>query len=332
MTIAVVILNYNGEKLLPKFLPSVIQYSKGTQIIVADNASTDNSIAILEKEFSEIRVIRLDKNYGFCGGYNRALQQVESKYFVLLNSDVEVTPDWLMPMADLLETNTSIAAIQPKILSWHKKAYFEYAGAGGGFIDWLGYPFCRGRLFESIEKDEGQYNDNREIFWATGACLMIRSDVYNSLGGLDEDFFAHMEEIDLCWRIRRSGHKVFYTGQSTVFHVGGGTLSKSNPRKTYYNFRNGLFLLYKNLSPLELGVKIPVRIALDYVAALVFMLTGEFLNAKAVFIAHLDFIKTLSKTKRKRQLLKSLPFNSHLIYRGITIVDYFLLRKKKISI
>jgi GT2 family glycosyltransferase len=235
-------------------------------------------------------------------------------------------------MFELLESDKTIAAVQPKILSWHQKDHFEYAGAGGGFIDWLGYPFCRGRLFDSVEKDEGQYNDTREVFWATVACLMIRSLVYNKLGGLDEDFFAHMEEIDLCWRIQRSGQKVYYTGKSTVFHVGAGTLSRSNPRKTYYNFRNGLSLLYKNLSQLALLVKFPIRLLLDYVAAMMFLVKGESQNSKAVFQAHADFFKGLAKNHKKRKLLKSLPNTSKSIYKGVIILDYYILRKKRISV
>jgi GT2 family glycosyltransferase len=332
LKIAVVILNFNGEKLLPQFLPSVIQHSENAAIIVADNSSTDNSLILLEKDFPQVRLIKLDKNYGFCGGYNRALQQVEAENYVLLNSDVAVTANWLAPMLELLESDSTIAAAQPKILSWHQKDFFEYAGAAGGFIDWLGYPFCRGRLFDSIEKDEGQYNDNKEVFWATGACLLVRANVYHKLGGLDEDFFAHMEEIDLCWRIQRSGQKVYYTGKSTVFHVGAGTLSRSNPRKTYFNFRNGLFLLYKNSSELALWIKFPIRLILDYVAALLFLFKGEAKNTKAVFQAHADFLKELPKTRKKRQLLKSLPFTTNSMYKGIAVFDYFLLRKKKIVV
>jgi GT2 family glycosyltransferase len=218
--IAVVILNYNGEKLLQQFLPSVLEHSKIATVIVADNASPDQSLEILKSQFPSVKVIALDKNYGFCGGYNRALKQVEAEYFVLLNSDVEVTPNWLDPIIDLFDSDPSIAAAQPKILSYHQKTHFEYAGAGGGFIDSLGYPFCRGRLFDFTEIDKGQYNDTREIFWATGACMVIRSKIYIDLGGLDEDFFTHMEEIDLCWRIQRAGYKVMYLGQSSVYHVG----------------------------------------------------------------------------------------------------------------
>ena len=236
---AVVILNYNGEKFLREFLPVVIKLSGNAKIVVADNGSTDLSVELLKQKFPTVELIRLDNNYGFCGGYNRALKQVEAEYYVLLNSDVEVTPEWLEPLVALLDSSSDIAAAQPKVLSYNDKDHFEYAGAAGGFMDSLGYPFCRGRLFDITEKDTGQYNDTREVFWATGACLIIRSAVYHKLGGLDEDFFAHMEEIDLCWKVQRAGHKVYYCGTSHVFHVGGGTLSKSNPRKTYYNLRNG---------------------------------------------------------------------------------------------
>jgi len=329
---AVVILNYNGEKLLQQFLPSVIQYSNNALVVVADNGSTDQSVHILETQFSSVVLIKLDKNYGFCGGYNRALKQVEAQYYVLLNSDVEVTPGWLRPLEDLLDSNLSIAALQPKILSYSQKDHFEYAGAGGGFIDSLGYPFCRGRLFDYTEKDEGQYNDIREVFWATGACLMIRSRVYHELGGLDEDFFAHMEEIDLCWRIKRSGGTVYYCGQSHVYHVGGGTLSKSNPRKTYFNFRNGLILLYKNLSTASLLVKLPIRLMLDYVAVIRFLFTGCKADAIAVIKAHIGFLKDLGATKRKRRILKQYPFSNQNMYKGLVLWEYFLMRKKRIKV
>ncbi len=229
---AVVILNYNGEKLLRDFLPSVVQYSGSAEVIVADNGSTDGSVACLEQMFPAVKLIRLDHNYGFCGGYNRALQQVDADYYVLLNSDVEVTAGWLGPMVALLDKQPAVAAVQPKILAWARKDLFEYAGAGGGYIDFLGYPFCRGRMFKTVETDNGQYNDSRPIFWATGACLMIRREAYHRFGGLDEDFFAHMEEIDLCWKLQRANAQIWYEGQSTVYHVGAGTLGYESPRKT----------------------------------------------------------------------------------------------------
>jgi GT2 family glycosyltransferase len=332
LNIAIVILNYNGEKLLRQFLPSVIEHSKNASVFVADNGSTDGSLKILESVFPQVHILKLDKNYGFCGGYNRALKQVEADYYVLLNSDVEVTPGWLEPLLRLLENDEQIAAVQPKILSYQQKEYFEYAGAGGGFIDALGYPFCRGRLFDALEKDEGQYNDQRELFWATGACMMIRARAYHELGGFDDSFFAHMEEIDLCWRIQRSGSKVFYCGASQVYHVGAGTLSRSNPQKTYLNFRNGLRLLYKNLSPAMLWLKLPLRILLDYAAALNFTFKGNRKDAGAIVRAHLNFIKTLPLTYQKRLELKSkYPFTTKNVYKGVIVWDYFIAKKKRIT-
>ncbi|MEQ8425970.1 MAG: glycosyltransferase family 2 protein, partial [Cyclobacteriaceae bacterium] len=273
--VAVVILNYNGEKLLKQFLPSVIQYSGTARIIVADNNSTDRSIEVLQNDFKQVEVIPIPSNLGFCGGYNFALKKIEADFFVLLNSDVEVTPNWLTPMLQLFTDDNSVGAIQPKLLSYHDQEKFEYAGAAGGFIDTFGYPFCRGRMFNVLETDTGQYNDNVQIFWATGACMAIRAKLFHSLGGFDERFFAHMEEIDLCWRLHRAGHKVMYCGDSKVFHVGGATLDKSNPKKTYYNFRNGLMMIIKNLSLSDLVFKLPIRIILDWVAAFTFLLSGK---------------------------------------------------------
>lgn len=329
--ISVVILNYNGEKLLPQFLPSVIEHSQTATIIVADNASTDQSIKILETKFPSVQIIQLDKNYGFCGGYNRALKQVDAEYIVLLNSDVEVTAEWLTPMIKLLESNPSIAAVQPKILSYNQKEKFEYAGAGGGFIDSLGYPFCRGRLFDYTEKDSGQYNDTCEIFWATGACMVVRSATYHQLEGLDEDFFAHMEEIDLCWKIQRNGARVFYCGDSHVYHLGAGTLARSNPRKTYFNFRNGLSLIMKHWSTKALLFKLPLRIILDYIAAFKFLITGHSDDAIAILRAHYHFVKDFRNITNKRRLLKSkYPISKRNIYRGTILWDHFVLQKRKI--
>lgn len=330
---AVVILNYNGEKLLSRFLPSVIENSKNATVIIADNASADQSLKIAEEKFPSVQLIRLNENYGFCGGYNRALQQVEADYYVLLNSDVEVTPGWIDPLITLLDANPAIAAVQPKILSYQQKDHFEYAGAAGGFIDSLGYPFCRGRLFDFTEKDDHQYNDTREVFWATGACMVIRSNVYHELGGLDEDFFAHMEEIDLCWKIQRAGYSVFYCGDSTVYHVGAGTLSRANPRKTYYNFRNGLALIFKHWSTGNLMIKLPVRILLDYVAAFRFVVAGKTADAAAILRAHYHFIKGIGSTRSKRRALRSqFAFTTKNVYKGIAFWQYFILRRKKITI
>ncbi len=323
--VAVVILNYNGEKFLQQFLPFVLQYSQGTAIVVADNASTDTSVSILRQQFPTVRLLQLEQNYGFCGGYNRALKQVEADYYVLLNSDVEVTAHWLEPMLALMESNGRIGAVQPKIRAYHQRSHFEYAGAGGGFIDLLAYPFCRGRIFDAVEMDEGQYNDDREIFWATGACMLVRSEVYHKLGGLDEDFFAHMEEIDLCWRMKRSGYTIYYAGNSTVYHVGGGTLSKINPRKTYLNFRNGLALMVKNLPWSSLGWKLPLRMALDLVAALRFVVQGQLDHAGAVLRALGDFIMTFNKHVNKRS--GAYPKISAM-YPGLVIGDYFIRKRK----
>ena len=331
--VAVVILNYNGKKLLPQFLPSVINHSKEATIIVADNASTDQSLKVLGEQFPSIQVIHLDRNYGFCGGYNRALKQIEAQYYVLLNSDVEVTTGWLSPLVSLLDSDATIAAVQPKILAYHQKDHFEYAGAGGGFIDAMGYPFCRGRLFDFTEKDNGQYTDTREIFWATGACMTIRSSTYHELGGLDEDFFAHMEEIDLCWKIQRAGSKVMYCGSSTVYHVGAGTLSRSNPKKTYLNFRNGLFLIFKHWSTSALILKFPFRILLDYIAAFKFLVSGNTGDAQAVLKAHYHFSKSFGKIRSKRKdLILLYPFSKRNIYSGLILWDYFIQGKKKINL
>jgi hypothetical protein len=325
-TVAVVILNYNGEHFLRQFLPAVIEHSEEAEIIVADNASTDQSVEIIKNEFPAVRLISLKSNYGFCGGYNKALQAVNADYYVLLNSDVEVTAHWLKPLIRLLDEQPDVAAVQPKIKSFHNKEYFEYAGAAGGFIDSLGYPFCRGRVFDEVEKDLGQYNDEKEIFWATGACMVVRSKLYHQLGGLDEDFFAHMEEIDLCWRLKRQGHTIYYVGESTVYHVGGGTLSKVNPRKTYLNFRNGLSLLLKNLSLTALLWKVPIRIALDDVAAIRFLLKGQGTHAWAIIRAHLAVFGKLGSNLSKRTSGYAAPLSG--MYSGLLIWQHFIKKQK----
>ncbi|MEO8759865.1 MAG: glycosyltransferase family 2 protein, partial [Bacteroidia bacterium] len=261
--IAVVILNFNGKKLLQKFLPSVIDNSKLATIYVADNASTDDSISFLKTDFPQVKIIELIQNYGFAKGYNEALKRVDADYFILVNSDVEVTPNWIEPIINLMETDKAIAAAQPKIVSYNTKDEFEYAGACGGFIDKYGYPFCRGRIFDTIEKDTNQYNNPIEIFWATGACMFVRAQVFNELKGFDGFYFAHMEEIDLCWRIKNTGHKIMVVPGSVVYHVGGGTLNKLSPQKTFLNFRNSLLSLTKNNTSGNLFFKILVRLNLD---------------------------------------------------------------------
>lgn len=330
---AVVILNYNGRTFLEKFLPGVVEHTPGARIIVADNASTDDSVPFLREHFPAVELLILGKNEGYSQGYNEALSQIEAANYVLLNSDIEVTPGWLDPLIRMLESDSSIVACQPKILSWHQRDTFEYAGAAGGYIDSLGYPFCKGRIFLSMEKDNGQYDDSYPVFWATGACLCIRSSVFHSLGGFDPDFFAHMEEIDLCWRIEAAGYKVMYTGASCVYHVGGGTLPKSNPRKTYLNFRNGLTLLYKNYTTAELWTKFPLRILLDVVATLKFMLFDSVKDGLAVIRAHLHFWADLPENWRKRKSAQRIVKlrNLDTIFRGSIIWQYYILRRKTFS-
>lgn len=330
-SIAVVILNYNGERLLRQFLHSVVQHSEEAAVVVADNGSADASREILRLEFPDVKIIELGSNYGFCGGYNRALQQVKADYFVLLNSDVEVTAGWLAPMKALLDQNPGIAAVQPKILSYRYRNFFEYAGAGGGFIDSLGYPFCRGRVFDHVEEDNGQYDDVRPVFWTSGACMMIRAQKFHENGGFDEDFFAHMEEIDLCWKLNRSDNKVFYCGKSCVYHLGAGTLGYYHPKKTYLNFRNGLSLIFKHLGSTEIFYKIPLRMMLDWLAALFFLLHGEGKNCLSVFRAHVDFLKQVPITIKKRNEIKRLgsAYPRENIHSGMIIFEYYL-RKRKI--
>ncbi len=286
---AVVILNYNGESMLTRFLPSVVEHTPDARIVVADNGSIDNSVAVVRSTFPAVEVIELGANYGFAEGYNRALAQVDATYYVLLNSDVEVTHGWLTPIVETMESDKSIVACQPKVLAYNEKRYFEYAGASGGFIDAYGYPFCRGRIFDTVEEDCGQYDAPCRIFWATGAALAVRSDVFKSVGGFDGRFFAHMEEIDLCWRLLARGGAIMALPASVVYHVGGATLHKSNPRKTYLNFRNNLLMLYKNMPTGQLHRVMRVRRWLDAAAALKFLLTGEWGDFMAVLRARRDF-------------------------------------------
>ena len=301
MKVAVVILNYNGASMLSRFLPSVIEYSQGAEIVVADNGSTDDSVPVIERDFPAVRLVQLDKNYGFADGYNRALAQVEAEYYLLLNSDVEVTQGWLVPLLTFMEQNPAAVACQPKILSYNHKVCFEYAGASGGFIDRYGYPYCRGRVFDTVEVDNGQYEDVCRVFWATGAAMMVRSDAFRNAGGLDGRFFAHMEEIDLCWRMLARGGEIYVVPQSRVYHVGGATLNKSNPRKTFLNFRNNLLMLYKNLPADELHHVMCIRALLDYVAALKFLLTGAWGDCKAVLRARCEYRRMRGEYKSVRE-------------------------------
>ena len=291
MKIAVVILNWNGRKMLERYLSNVLTYShEDATVVVADNASTDDSVEWLRQHHPDVPLIVLEKNWGFADGYNQALAHIEAEYYVLLNSDVEVTHHWLTPLVEFMDSHADVAACQPKLLAVHDHDSFEYAGACGGFIDRYGYPFCRGRIFDTVEQDNGQYDTAAEVLWATGACLMVRSNDYWEVGGLDGRFFAHNEEIDLCWRLRQRGRKVYCLPDSQVYHVGGGTLPKSNPHKTYLNFRNNLTMLYKNLPDNEWHKVSRMRLVLDYVAALKMLLlehnVGEF---KAVLRARKDF-------------------------------------------
>jgi GT2 family glycosyltransferase len=332
MKVAVVILNYNGSSLLRKFLPGVVEHSGDYHVVVADNGSTDGSSDIIAKEFPTVTLIRIEKNLGFCGGYNYALSKVTAAYYILLNSDVEVTRGWIAPMAKALDDDERTAAVQPKILAQANKSKFEYAGAAGGFIDSLGYPFCRGRLFLSIEEDRHQYDDTTEIFWSSGACMMIRSELFHKMGGFDEDFFAHMEEIDLCWRLQRAGYKIMYNGGSTVYHVGGGTLSANNPRKTYFNFKNGLSILYKNLPGTELAMKFPARVLLDWVASVKFGMAGSWPDARSVLRAHWHFLGSWKRERARRKSTAGLGFRRlPTQYRGLVVWDFFIAGKTKYS-
>ena len=289
--ISVVILNWNGVGMLQKFLPKVVEYSasQDVEVCVADNGSTDESLTWLKTHCPDVRLIVLDQNYGFAEGYNRALQQVQAEYVVLLNSDVEVTPHWLDPLVEYMDAHPEVVACQPKIRSELQKTYFEYAGAAGGYLDKYGYPFCRGRVFETVEEDKGQYDTVQSVFWATGASLFIRLKDYQEVGGLDGRFFAHMEEVDLCWRLRSRGRQLVCIPDSVIYHVGGGTLNKENPRKAFLNFRNNLLMLYKNLPEKELRKVLFIRGILDWVAALVFLLKGERKTAAAVLRARKEF-------------------------------------------
>lgn len=333
--VAVVILNWNGAGLMEQFLPSVIAYSPSevAEVVVADNGSTDNSIAMLQEKFPSVRLIRLDNNYGFAEGYNQALRQIDNEYTVLLNSDVEVTPGWLDAPLAAMEADATIAAAQPKIRAQRNKEYFEYAGAAGGYMDIYGYPYCRGRVLHIVEKDEGQYDTPADILWATGACLFVRTAVYKEVGGLDAGFFAHQEEIDMCWRLRSRGYRLVCTPQSVIYHVGGATLNVESPRKTFLNFRNNLLMLYKNLPEKDLAHVMHVRFWLDYIAATKFLLCGHWRNAQAVYKARKEFfeMKPLYLPKRQENLEKTTLATIPELMRNSLIVAFYLKGKKRYS-
>ena len=301
LKVAIAILNWNGKNWLEKFLPNVILHSQNADIYVIDNASTDDSVDFIQSHFPEVKIVKNSSNSGFAGGYNEGLKKIDAEIYCLLNSDVEVTENWQKPVLELFEKNQNIAAIQPKILAYHRKNFFEFAGAGGGLIDNLGYPYCRGRIFNEIEEDKGQYNDETEIFWASGCCLFIRSKDFWAENGFDERFFAHQEEIDLCWRLKNSGKKIFYTGKSTVYHVGGGTLNKENPQKTYLNIRNNLSMLLKNLPFPKLIWLIFFRLCLDGIAGLYFGYKNGPAHLWAVVRAHFVFYAQLPETIKRRK-------------------------------
>ena len=322
--IAIVILNWNGRKLLQQFIPSIVQYSAEATIYVADNASTDDSVTFIQMNYPNIKVIQNTENFGFAKGYNEALRFVEEEIYALVNSDIEVTENWLQPIQTLFDSNPNVAIVQPKILDFKDKSRFEYAGAGGGFIDKYGYPFCRGRIFDSIETDNGQYNDTCEIFWASGACFFIRKEVYRKLKGFDDHFFAHQEEIDLCWRAFNDHRIIMYCGDSTVYHVGGATLNVANPNKTFLNFRNSLLMLVKNVPKNKLFAVLFIRMILDGIAGIQFILKGKPIHFLAVLRAHFSFYLLLRKTSDKRvQIVQKKYYNVNSI-----VYEYFIKKLK----
>ena len=329
--IGVIILNWNGAALLRRYLPTVIAGNSNeiADVIVVDNGSSDNSREVLEKEFPKVKTIYFDNNYGYAEGYNRAVKMLGYKYSLLLNSDVAVPEGWLMPLYDYMENHNNVVACQPKILSDSDRSRFEYAGASGGFIDSHGYPFCRGRLFDTVEEDKGQYDDVTDIFWATGAALLVRSANYIAVGGLDKDFFAHLEESDLCWRLHQNGDAIRVVPQSVVYHLGGGSLPASNPRKTYLNFRNNLFLLYKNLPPRQGRKMLFVRRLYDTLAFFMFVAKADFANARAILKAHSDFRRQRHRYDNVRPSVSI--FDTFPCTRRNIIIDYNLRRRRRFS-
>lgn len=326
-SVAIAILNFNGENYLNQFLPTLIVHSNGNPIYVGDNASTDNSVNLLRKEFPKVKCIELEENYGYSKGYNKLIEHITEEYIVLVNSDIEVTEGWLTPLVDILDNDPKVAAVQPKIRSYHKKEYFEYAGAAGGFIDKYGYPFCRGRIFNTIEKDNGQYDNQEEISWASGACFIARKSAFDEVGGFDDDFFAHMEEIDLCWRLYNQGYSALFTPKSTVYHVGGGTLDYTSPFKTYLNYRNGLYLLLKNLPKGQLQQTMVIRVLLDWVSVLYNLLQGKWKVVRSIYKAHWEVFKTRSKFKAKRNDSEKPDFRQNYSI----VWKYFVKGKKMFS-
>ena len=333
--VAVVILNYNGKNWLEKFLPNVIANTSydWCEVVVADNASTDDSVIYMQQVFPSIRLMVNKTNSGYAGGYNEALAQIDTSFYVLLNSDVELTENWLPPLLSFMESDIQIGAVQPMIKSYHEKNKFEYAGAAGGYLDYLGYPFCRGRLFDTVEEDRGQYDSTVECHWVSGACMMVRKEVFEKVGRLDDDFFAHMEEIDICWRMRLAGYKMYCVADSTVYHVGGGTLPQGSPRKTYLNFRNNLSMLVKNVDGYAVFFIIFLRLLLDGIAALQSILKNKNLqDTVAIFKAHMAFYGMLGKNIQKRKAVVQLTKASVKLYPQSIIWQYFVLKKTSIQV
>lgn len=331
----VIVLNWNGRKLLEQFMPSILKYSisDSCDVIIADNYSTDNSLLYLKDEYPNVPVIAFEKNYGFAEGYNRAISQVDSKYVVLLNSDIEVTENWVSTLTDYLDCHPETVAVQPKIRSFKNRSKFEYAGASGGFIDRFGYPFCRGRILDTVETDNGQYDTVTPVFWATGACLCIRRESYLEVGGLDESFFAHMEEIDMCWRLNARGHKIECIPSSVVYHVGGASLQKENPFKTYLNFRNNLLMIYKNSSAASLGYILSIRFILDLMACLHQLIQGKAKNSHSILKAQLDFYRIKSKYKKKRSenIKNTIVSDVNVQFSGSILWQYYFKQRRYFS-
>jgi GT2 family glycosyltransferase len=327
---AVVILCWNGKKFLEEFLPSVVQYQQAdSDIVVADNASEDDSLIYLKKAFPSVKIIELEKNFGFAEGYNQAIRKIDSEFIVLLNQDVAVTENWLSPMVMMMEKDASIGAVQPRIRSHLQPAKFEYAGAAGGWIDRYGYTFCRGRIFDAVEADNDQYNEPAEIFWTSGACMIVRKKIYEQLGGLDASFFAHMEEIDFCWRLKNAGFKNMYCPHSIVYHLGGGSLAHGNPLKTYLNFRNNLIMMWKNLPPENRLSILLMRMLLDQIAALQALAGFRFSEIVAIWRACYHFVKYSKSNKKKSQSISSSFLNLHGVYNGSVVWEYFITRRKE---
>ena len=330
MKVAVVILNWNGKTLLKKFLPSVVKYSMDeAEIYIADNNSTDDSISFIKENYPDIKIVQNKKNGGYAKGYNDALQHIDADIYALVNSDIEVTSGWLTPVIDQFKNNPNTVAVQPKLLDFKDKSKFEYAGAAGGFVDFMGYPYCKGRIFMDLETDQNQYDNSYDIFWATGACFFIRSEIYHKLNGFDEDYFAHQEEIDLCWRIQNEDYKIQYVGASTVYHVGGATLKESNPHKTFLNFRNSLFTIAKNVPKRFVFFVVFFRLILDGIAGIKFIFELRPIHTWSIIKAHFSFYANLPKMLRKR---KHISFKQTKYFHTFSIVwQHFILRKNKFT-